>query len=82
MSTSNLKVEGRCFSWVEKRTNLGQSRKMLSDEQLSDIAEAYSPEQILEILDISSLEILLQFREQVQENLTKFEVRPVDCDEI
>ena len=53
---------------------------MLSDEQLSDIAEAYSPEQILEILDISSLEILLQFRELVQENLTKFEMRPVDCD--
>jgi len=55
---------------------------MLSDEQLSDIAEAYSPEQILEILDISSLEILLQFRELVQENLTKFEMRPVDCDDI
>tara|TARA_R100000687_G_C6324632_1_gene106661 strand:+ start:324 stop:491 length:168 start_codon:yes stop_codon:yes gene_type:complete len=55
---------------------------MLSDEQLSDIAEAYSPEQILEILDISSLEVLLQFRELVQENLTKFEMRPVDCDEI
>ena len=55
---------------------------MLSDEQLSDIAEAYSPEQILEILDISSLEILFMFREQVQENLTKFEMRPVDCDGI
>ena len=55
---------------------------MLSDQILSDIADAYSPEQILEILDISSLEILLQFRELVQENLTKFEMRPVDCDDI
>ena len=55
---------------------------MLSEEQLSDIAEGYSPEQILEILDITSLEILMQFRERVQENLTKFEMRPVDCDEV
>ena len=53
---------------------------MLSDQILSDIADAYSPEQILEILELEPLELLQSFRERVQENLTKFEMRPVDCD--
>tara|TARA_Y100001951_G_C11268435_1_gene257120 strand:+ start:505 stop:678 length:174 start_codon:yes stop_codon:yes gene_type:complete len=53
---------------------------MLSDQILSDIADAYSPEQILEILELEPLELLQSFRERVQENLTKFEIRPVDCD--
>jgi hypothetical protein len=54
----------------------------LSDEMLGDIAEAHSPEAIVEILDLDSLELLLAFRERVQEQLIKFEVRPVDCHEI
>ena len=55
---------------------------MLSDDILSDIAQAHSPEDIVEILDLDSLELLLAFRERVQEHLTKFEVRPLDCHEI
>jgi|8_EtaG_2_1085327.scaffolds.fasta_scaffold218317_2 hypothetical protein len=54
----------------------------LSDEMLSDIAEAHSPEEIVEILDLESIDLLLSFRDRVQEQLTKFEVRPLDCHEI
>ena len=54
----------------------------LSDEMLSDIAEARSPEEIVEILDLESIDLLLSFRERVQEQLTRFDVRPIDCHEI
>ena len=54
---------------------------MLSDDILRDIADAYSPETIIEILVISSLDLLLAHRDKVQENLTLFEMRPVDCHE-
>tara|TARA_R110002020_G_scaffold31877_1_gene98782 strand:- start:467 stop:640 length:174 start_codon:yes stop_codon:yes gene_type:complete len=54
----------------------------LSDEMLSDIAEAHSPEEIVEILDLESIDLLLSFRDRVHEQLTKFEVRPLDCHEI
>jgi len=54
----------------------------LSDEMLSDIAEAHSPEEIVEILDLESIDLLLSFRERVQEQLTRFDVRPIDCHEI
>ena len=54
----------------------------LSDEMLSDIAEAHSPEEIVEILVLESIDLLLSFRDRVQEQLTKFEVRPLDCHEI
>ena len=54
----------------------------LSDEMLSDIAEAHSPEEIVEILDLESIDLLLSFRDRVQEQLTKFAVRPLDCHEI
>jgi hypothetical protein len=55
---------------------------MLSDQILYDISEAYSPEQILEILELDPLDILQAFRERVQDNINKFEIRPVDCDAI
>ena len=40
----------------------------LSEEQLRDIADAYSCEQIIDLLDI-------------EENLDKFSLRPVDCND-
>ena len=52
----------------------------LSEEQLRDIA-AYSCEQIIDLLDIDSLTLLDFFREYVEENLDKFNLRPVDCND-
>tara|TARA_R110000824_G_scaffold217460_2_gene403952 strand:- start:1037 stop:1210 length:174 start_codon:yes stop_codon:yes gene_type:complete len=54
----------------------------LSDEMLRDIAEAHSPEEIVEILDLESIDLLLSFRDRVREQLTRFDVRPIDCHEI
>jgi hypothetical protein len=53
----------------------------LSEEQLRDIADAYSCEQIIDILDIDSLTLLDFFREYVEDNLDKFNLRPVDCND-
>ena len=54
---------------------------ILSEEQLRDIADAYSCEQIIDLLDIDSLTLLDFFREYVEENLDKFNLRPVDCND-
>ena len=54
---------------------------ILSEEQLGDIAEAYSCEQIIDLLEIDSLTLLDFFREYVEENLDKFNLRPVDCND-
>jgi len=54
---------------------------ILSEEQLSDIADAYSCEQIIDLLDIDSLTLLDFFREYVEDNLDKFNLRPVDCND-
>lgn len=53
----------------------------LSEEQMRDIADAYSCEQIIDLLDIDSLTLLEFFREYVEENLDKFSLRPVDCND-
>ena len=53
----------------------------LSEEQLREIADAYSCEQIIDILDIDSLTLLDFFREYVEDNLDKFNLRPVDCND-
>lgn len=53
----------------------------LSEEQLRDLADAYSCEQIIDLLDIDSLTLLDFFREYVEENLDKFNLRPVDCND-
>jgi|TARA_R100001086_G_C11837513_1_gene258233 hypothetical protein len=53
----------------------------LSEEQLRDIADAYSCEQIIDLLDIDSITLLDFFREYVEENLDKFNLRPVDCND-
>lgn len=53
----------------------------LSEEQLRDIADAYSCEQIIDILDIDSITLLDFFREYVEDNLDKFNLRPVDCND-
>ena len=53
----------------------------LSEEQMRDIADAYSCEQIIDLLDIDSLTLLDFFREHVEENLDKFNLRPVDCND-
>jgi hypothetical protein len=54
---------------------------ILSEEQLRDIADAYSCEQIIDLLDIDSLTLLDFFREYVEDNLDKFNLRPVDCND-
>lgn len=52
---------------------------VLSDEQLLDISLAYSSEEILEILDIQTLELADLLKERIRENILKFNLRPVDC---
>jgi hypothetical protein len=51
----------------------------LSEEQLRDLAEAYNCDQIVDILNIEPMELLLAFREDVEYNITNFNLRPVDC---
>ena len=55
---------------------------LLSDQILGDIAEAYSTEEVIELLDLESIDILDAFRDRVRVNLTRFEIRPIDCHEI
>ena len=52
----------------------------LSKEQLLDISLAYSSEEILEVLGIETLELAQILQERIEENLYKFNLRPVDCD--
>jgi len=52
---------------------------MVSEEVLVDLARAYSPEEILDILEIDSLELLHMLYDKVCENISDFEIRPVDC---
>tara|TARA_R100000900_G_scaffold97537_1_gene75591 strand:- start:28 stop:210 length:183 start_codon:yes stop_codon:yes gene_type:complete len=52
----------------------------LSKEQLLDISLAYSSEEILEVLGIETLELAQMLQERIEENLYKFNLRPVDCD--
>jgi hypothetical protein len=51
----------------------------LSEEQLRDLAEAYNCDQIVDILNIEPMQLLLAFREDVEYNITDFNLRPVDC---
>ena len=53
----------------------------VSDEQLLDISEAYSCEEIVDLLDINSLKLLDLLREELAENIHKFNLRPVDCND-
>ena len=50
----------------------------LSKEQLLDISLAYSSEEILEVLGIETLELAQMLQERIEENLYKFNLRPVD----
>jgi|TARA_R100001594_G_scaffold96576_1_gene130807 hypothetical protein len=52
---------------------------ILSEEQLIDLSEAYSCDQLIDILGIESIQLLMAFREDVEENISKFNLRPVDC---
>ena len=52
---------------------------VLCYEQLLDISLAYSSEEILEILDIQTLELADLLKERIRENILKFNLRPVDC---
>lgn len=51
----------------------------LSDEQLEDISLAYSCDEILDILEVEPLELVALLREQIEQNILKFNFRPVDC---
>ena len=53
----------------------------LSEEQLLDISEAYSCEEIIDLLDIDSLKLLDLLREELAENIHKFNLRPGDCND-
>jgi hypothetical protein len=54
----------------------------LSDEQLSDLAEAYSCEQIIDILGLEPIQLLLAFNEEVNYYIADFKLRPVDCHDL
>ena len=51
----------------------------LSEEQLIDISLAYNNEEILDILQIETIELVHILQEQIEENILKFNLRPVDC---
>jgi|TARA_R110000787_G_C13207303_1_gene424728 hypothetical protein len=51
---------------------------ILSEEQLLDLAQAYSCEQIIELLDLEPMSLLLAFKTKVEDNLEEFNLRPVD----
>jgi len=53
----------------------------LSDEQLTDLAEAYTIEELIEILEIDTLDLLDLLREKLEDNLHKLNLRPVDCND-
>jgi len=53
----------------------------LSDEQLTDLAEAYTIEELVEILELDALELLDLLRDKLEENIHKFNLRPVDCND-
>jgi hypothetical protein len=55
---------------------------MISKEQLHDLSEAYTAEDILDILDMSNYDLLLLLIEQVEENIDNFQLRPVDTYEL
>jgi hypothetical protein len=50
----------------------------LSDEQLTDLAEAYTIEELVDILEIDTVELL---GEKLEDNLHKLNLRPVDCND-
>lgn len=54
----------------------------LSDEQLGDLARAYSCEQIIDILGIEPIQLLLAFQEEVSYYIDDFKLRPVDCHDL
>ena len=51
----------------------------LSEEQLIDISLAYNNEEILDLLQIETIELVHILQEQIEENILKFNLRPVDC---
>ena len=51
----------------------------LSEEQLIDISLAYNNEEILDILQIETIELVHILQEQIEEKILKFNLRPVDC---
>ena len=51
----------------------------LSEEQLIDISLAYNNEEILDILQIETIELVHILQEQIEENILNFNLRPVDC---
>jgi len=53
----------------------------LSEDILSDLASAYTSEQVLDILGINTLELLCILIDPVEENIHKFEWRPLDSHE-
>jgi|TARA_R100001163_G_scaffold65624_2_gene63598 hypothetical protein len=54
----------------------------LSDEQLGDLARAYSCEQIIDILGLEPIQLLLAFQEEVNYYIDDFKLRPVDCHDL
>jgi|CoawatStandDraft_6_1074263.scaffolds.fasta_scaffold00989_7 hypothetical protein len=52
---------------------------ILSDEQLGDLAHAYSCDQIIDLLDVEPITLLLALRSEVQDNIEKFNLLPVDA---
>jgi hypothetical protein len=53
----------------------------LSDEQLIDLAEAYTIEELVDILERDTIELLDLLREKLEDNLHKLNLRPVDCND-
>lgn len=52
---------------------------LLSSQQLEDIALAYSCEEILDLLGVEPFELVELLRERIEQNILKFNLRPVDC---
>jgi hypothetical protein len=55
---------------------------MISNEQLRDLSEAYTSEDILDILGMSNYDLVTLLIEQIEENIDNFQLRPVDTYEL
>jgi hypothetical protein len=51
---------------------------MVSENVLKDLAESYTPDEILEILGLDNFDLVVLLYDRIEENLHNFQLRPVD----
>ena len=51
---------------------------MVSENVLKDLADSYTPDEILEILGLDNFDLVVMLYDKIEENLHNFQLRPVD----